>query len=269
MSFIMKSIRHGIFLLLLLALALAAAAAFAAPAQTFDALLADYGLDAADPQVRAHILTADESMEVLDLDLRLQGLYYDGQRLLLGWNTYSLEPESPSLVICQGITIGGVSVGGDAGFPCAQWWPRVFGVVPAGEPDNDFMGGFYTDQARAYGLQGTLEIAAAFTVLQPKKPLVVVDANLLTPSGDAAAEADRQSQLTLLEEYGIPVAQSGDLDAAAWRARGYLPISRAGEPLILQAAAYSLDTLSTALYADTAEYTLALTVDFDALAAGR
>ena len=248
---------------------IAATAACAAPAQTFEALLAEYGLNAADAQVRAHSLALDENAEALGVRIGIEGLYTDGDRLLIGWKTENTEPERPALVLYTDVRIGGISVGelAFADYPISLWWPQAFGLFVTGDPINGLMNGYYTEEAKDLLLKGKLEVEVSFTVQRPLKPLVMVDADILTPYTDADTEADRQSMLAAMEACGVTVAQPGGLDAQAWMDKGYLPLSYGGDFLGSDGTTDGMAALNGECLADAdqADVTLKFTVDFDAL----
>jgi len=260
----------GFSLALLLCIVWIGTAACAAPAQTFDAMLADFGLDASDAQVQAHCLAVDESAEALDTRIGVEGLYYDGERLLIGWKTENLEPGQPVLVLYTNVRIGGISVGdfAYADYPVSLWWPQAFGLSVAGDPLNGLMDAYYTEDAKDFLLEGTQEVEVSFTVKRPTKPLVVVDEDALIPYADADSEADRQSMLAAMEACGVTIAQAGELDVQAWMDKGYLPVNRGGEFLNSSGTTDDMPIFNgeDLIDADTSDITLTFTVDFDALA---
>lgn len=261
--------QHILRFALMIGTVFALGAASAAPAQSFDALLMDHGLDPADPQVLSHSMALHESAEMLGVELALEGLYFDGRTFLLGWRTDNLRPEQPALVLYTNVTLGGISVGADAyaDFPLSQWWPQVFGLFVTGDPVNDLMGAFTLENAQDYALHGVQEVAVYFTVKRPHLPVAVVDANIHTPYADAAAETDRQSMLAAMAACGVTVAQPDELDARAWQDQGYLVVNRAGELLHGDGAAGDMTLLNgeDLIDADVADITLSFTVDYDAL----
>lgn len=253
--------------LLVLTMAFALTAACAAPTQSFDDLLADYGLDPADSAVQSHVARIGQSVSVLDVELRMEGLYYDGDRLLIGWKTDNLKPEQPALVLYTNVRLGGISVDADADFPISQWWPRVFGLFVTGDPINGLMGAFYSENAKDFLLQGTQEVTVSFTVKRPLEPIAVVDADAHTPYEDADTEADRQSMLAAMETCNVTIAQEGELDVKAWQDKGYLVVNSGGELLNADGTTDDTSMLNgeDLTEADDADITFTFTVDFDAL----
>ena len=61
-------------------------------------MLADMGLNPTDKQVQSHVLPLTQREQALGVELSLEGLYFDGQRFLLGWKTNNTKPKSPALV---------------------------------------------------------------------------------------------------------------------------------------------------------------------------
>ena len=245
-----------------------AAAASAAPAQSFDELLTEYGLDAADPQVQAHVFPVNDRVTVLGIELCVECLYYDGDRLLIGWKTDNLEPEQPALVQYTNVRLGGISVEADADYPLSLWWPQAFGLFVTGDPINGLMNGFYSSNAREFLLEGTREAVLSFTVIRPSKPLAVVDAYILTPYENAGSEADRQAMLAALAACGVTVASSRELDVQAWLDKGYLAVNGAGEFLNGEGAAVEMPVFNGEGLTDIgiADITISFTADYDALA---
>ncbi|HPF88829.1 MAG TPA: hypothetical protein PK537_12340 [Candidatus Limiplasma sp.] len=260
----------GFWLCLAAALLLTVGAASAAPAQSFEALLGEYGLDAADAQVQTHCMTVEESTEAMGARISVEGVYFDGERLLIGWRTNNLAPEQPVLVLYTDVRIGGVSLGNEAyaDYPISAWWPQVFGLSVTGDPINDLMDAYDLEQAQDYDLQGTQEVSVYFTVKRPIKPLVVVDADVLTPCADADAETDRQSMLAAMDDCGVSIALSDELDAQTWMDKGYLVVNQGGELLNAEGTTNDMAALNgeDLTDADIADVTLTFTVDFDALA---
>lgn len=243
-------------------------AALAAPTQTFADMLADKGLNPTDKQVQSHVLPLTQREQALGVELSLEGLYFDGQRFLLGWKTNNTKPETPALVQYTQLTVGGVPISADADYPIALWWPRAFGLFVTGDPINNLMECFDTRDAADDPLHGVQEVIAYFTVKRPTKPLVVVDGEINTPYEDQDTETDRQSMLAAMKACGVTIAQPGDMDVKTWQARGYEVINQYGD----LANDLSNDTNVEALNgdgwlnADTAAFTLRFTVDFDLLA---
>ena len=269
--------KHGqkviICSLLALTMALAVTAVSAAPAQSFDDLLAEYGLDPSDPAVQSHMLRIGQSVRVLDMELSIEGLYYDGERFLIGWKTDNLRPEQPALVLYTNVRLGGISADADADFPISLWWPQAFGLSIPGDPLNGLMDAFYREDAQEYGLQGMQEVTAEFTVKRPHRPIAVVDAEIYTLVKDGVAKADVQSMLAAMEASGISVALEGDTDVKAWLDQGYLVVNCGGEILNADGATDDRSVLSgedlidaeSVIDADEADVTFTFTVDYDAL----
>jgi len=253
---------------LALVVLLQVSAALAAPTQTFADMLADMGLNPTDKQVQSHVLPLTQREQALGVELSLEGLYFDGQRFLLGWKTNNTKPKSPALVQYTQLTVDGVPISADADYPIALWWPQAFGLFITGDPINNLMDYFDTRDAADDQLHGTREVIAYFTVKRPIKPLVVVDGEINTPYQDQDTETDRQSMLAAMKDCGVTIAQPGDMDVKTWQARGYEVINQYGD----LANDLSNDTNVEALNgdgwldADTATVTLRFTVDFDLLA---
>lgn len=261
----------GLFLSITTALLLAVSAASAAPAQTFDVLLGEYGLASANAQLQqSHCAAVSESAEALDTQISVDGLYYDGRCLLIGWKTENLKPEQPVLVLYTNVRVGGISVGNyaDADYPVSIWWPQAFGLSVTGDPINGLMDAFYTADAADFLLQGTQEVSVAFTVKRPAKPLVVIDADILTPYADADTETDRQTMLAAMDACGVTIASADELDVQTWMDKGYLVVNAAGEFLNTDGTTDDMPVMNgeNLVDADVADIALTFTVDFDALA---
>ncbi len=259
--------KRALWLVLMIAAAFALTAASAAPTQSFDDFLADCGMDPSDPAVSSHVTRIGQSVRVLDVELCMEGLYYDGQRLLIGWKTDNLRPEQPALVLYTNVRLGGISVDADADFPISQWWPRVFGLFVTGDPINGLMGGFDSANAKDFLLQSTQDVSVSFTVKRPRRPITVVDADIRNPYQDAAAETDRQSMLAAMEACCVTIAPEGDMDVQAWQDKGYLVVNRGGELLNADGTTDDMTLLNgeDLTDADEADVTFTFTVDFDAL----
>ena len=243
-------------------------AALAAPTQTFADMLADKGLNPTDKQVQSHVLPLTQREQALGVELSLEGLYFDGQRFLLGWKTNNTNPETPALVQYTQLTVGGVPISADADYPIALWWPRAFGLFVTGDPINNLMECFDTRDAADDPPHGVQEVIAYFTVKRPTKPLVVVDGEINTPYEDQDTETDRQSMLAAMKACGVTIAQPGDMDVKTWQARGYEVIDQYGDLASDQSNDTNVEALNGDgwLNADTATFTLRFTVDFDLLA---
>ncbi len=261
-----KKQKHILWVALVIVMVLALSAASAAPTQTFDALMTDYGITPEDAQ--AHSLAVAESAEALGVAISVDGIYYDGDRLLIGWKTENLQPEQPVLVLYTNVRLGGISVEADADYPLSLWWPEAFGLFVTGDPINGLMKAFYSENAKDFLLQGTQEVTADFTVKRPQKPIVIVDADVLTPYEDKDTETDRQSMLAALEACGVTIAQPDEMDVQTWMDNGYLVVNYGGEFLNTEGTTNDMVALNgeDLLDADIVDITLSFTVDFDALA---
>ena len=263
-----------IFCSLLILAALLAATAYAAPTQSFDDYLADYGLDPSDPEVQSHVLRIGQSVRVLDMELSIEGLYYDGERLIIGWKTNNLRPEQPALVLYTNVRLGGISADADADFPLSLWSPRAFGLSVPDDPLNDLMGAFCREDAQEYDLRGIQEVTVEFTVKRPHKPVAVVDTEIYTLADNGFAKDDIQSMLAAMDACNVTVAPEGDTDVKAWQDNGYLVVNRGGEILNSDGATDDRSILNgedlinaeSVIDADEADVAFTFTVDYDALA---
>ena len=259
--------KHVLFLALVIGMVWMIAPACAAPAQSFDACLADYGLDMADPAVQAHVMPVNQCVTVLGVTLCVEGVYYDGQRLIIGWRTNNLQPEQLALVLYTNVRLGGISADADADFPVSQWWPHAFGLSIPGDPLNDLMDAFYRENAQEYDLQGTQEVAVSFTVTRPNQPIAVLDDEIYTLVQDGFPEADVQNMLAAMDASHIAVAPEGDTDVKEWQDNGYLVVNRGGEILNADGTTDDMPILNGEMLTDAeeADVTFTFTVDYDAL----
>lgn len=250
-----------------LTLCLLSSAAFAAATQSLEDFLLDEGIDMADAQARAHVLAIGDAKRALDVEITLEGLYFDGTKLLIGWRTENLTPQKPALVLYTEVQADGVPLRADADHPVSSWWPAMFGLFVAGDPINSLMGRFIIEDAAACDLSGTVEFSAYFVVKRPTKPVVVTDPEIHIPYDHEGTETDRQAMLEAMQAYGVTVADADDTDIQAWREKGYLVVNRFGEHFP-QNGAEGVSALTGADLPDTADEEIVLTfqVDLDALA---
>ena len=264
----MKRNQKSVFCsLLILMVVLAATAASAAPTQSFDDYLADYGLDTSNPEVQSHVLRIAQSVRVLDMELSVEGLYCDGQRLIIGWKTNNLQPEQPALVLYTNVRLGGISADADADFPLSQWSPLTFGLSIPGDPLNDLMGAFYREDAQEYDLQGIQEVAVSFTIKRPHQPIALVDSDLYTLFTDDSFSEGLQNMLAAIQAANVTVAPEGDTDVTVWQDNGYLTVNCGGEILNTDGTTDDMPLLNgeDLIDAEEADVTFTFTVDYDAL----
>lgn len=253
---------------LLLCLVCAAACALAAPTQNFRDFLADEGFDPNDKQVQSHVHFVDQTARAMDVELTVEGMYYDGDTLLIGWKTENLIPEEPALVLYTEVTFDGVPIWADADHPLSFWWPRMFGLFVAGEPINNLMWRFRTEDLERYNLHGEVDVVVYFTVKRPEKPIAVVDPDIHTPYDHEGMEVDRQAMVDAMRTYGVTIAEPGDLDVEAWKEKGYLVLNRYGEHYPKDESE-GIAALTGMDMPDTKDQDVSITfrVDLDALAA--
>jgi len=207
------------------------------------------------------------SEEALGVEISVEGMYYDGKKLAIGWRTNNTQPSQPALVFYTGVTIGGVSIQADYDYPISQWWPRVFGLSVAGDPINDLTDTFYTKNLQGYDLHGVMEVTANFIVKRPRQPIVVIDAEINVPCGDEDTETDRRAMLQAMRDCGVTIAQPGDMDVKTWRERGYLAVDQSGDLINDEGTTEGMPAFNGEDMpdADAAEVELSFSVDFDSL----
>lgn len=241
--------------------------ALAAPSQNLMDYLADEGIDTSDESAMAHVYTVGDAKEALGVALTLEGMYFDGESLYIGWRTENLRPEEPVLVLYTDVTINGESIRADADHPVSYWWPRMFGLFVAGDPINNLMGRFLVEDTSDYDLQGEAEVSAHFTVMRPTKPLVIIDPEIHVPYDIEDMETDRLAMIEAMQAYGVTIAEPEDTDVAAWQDKGYQVVNRNGEHYLADESE-GRAALTGADFPDveTEDVVLSFTVDLDALA---
>jgi hypothetical protein len=259
--------------LLVLTMVLAVTAVSAAPAQSFDDLLAEYGLDPSDPDVQSHVLKIGQNVRVLDVELSIEGLYYDGECMMIGWKTNNLRPEQLAMVLYTNVRLGGISADADADFPVSRWWPQAFGLCIPGDPLNGLTDAFFREDAQEYALRGTQEVTVDFTVKRPHQPIAVVDDDIYTFCNDADLKADLENMLAAMDASNVTVAPEGDTDVKAWQDQGYLVVNCGGETLNADGTTNDMSILNgedlinaeSVVDADEADVSFTFTVDYDTL----
>ncbi len=168
-----------------------------------------------------------------NIHVKLTGTAYDGEKLVISWETENLNPDQRAMLSVKSVTAGEKTVWPNYTNLSETWLPYIFGLQEEGFDRHHLKGGMVGLVKGDEKLTGQVPVKVEIAVQRPAGPLVVVDDTLFDKENDdEESRAYHLKTRALIESFGIMIAKKEEQDPEAWFKKGYIPVDAGGNLLV-------------------------------------